>query len=309
MMKILILGAGGVGGYFGAHLLRSGADVTFLVRERRKALIEANGLQIETPRGAFSVRPKLLCANEVKPEYDLIILAPKSYDLDDALRSLDGTSGYGVVLPFLNGMDHLDVLDRQFGRAAVMGGVAHIAATITESGAIKQLNDIHSLTVGPRHPDQVELARAFVALCQAAEFDGIYAEDIEQVLWDKWVFLATLAGMTTVCRGSVGEIVATPHGEALTRQMYDACCEVAGLSGYPTGAAARERALTLLTTQGSAFTASMLRDLQAGQATEHEHVLGAMSRRGMALGLPMELLRLAHTHLAVQAGRRAGAGA
>lgn len=309
MMKILILGAGGVGGYFGAHLLRSGVDVTFLVRERRKALIEANGLQIETPRGAFSVHPKLVCANEVKPEYDLIILAPKSYDLDDALRSLDGAIGHGVVLPFLNGLDHLDVLDQRFGRAAVMGGVAHIAATITESGAIKQLNDIHSLTVGPRHPDQVELARAFVDLCQAAEFDGIYAEDIEQVLWDKWVFLATLAGMTTVCRGAVGEIVATPDGEALTRQMYDACCEVARLSGYPTGAAARERALTLLTTQGSAFTASMLRDLQAGQATEHEHVLGAMSRRGMALGLPMELLRLAHTHLAVQAGRRAGAGA
>jgi 2-dehydropantoate 2-reductase len=308
-MRILILGAGGVGGYFGAHLLRSGADVTFLVRERRKALIEANGLQIETPRGVFSVHPKLVCANEVKPEYDLIILAPKSYDLDDALRSLDGASGRGVVLPFLNGMDHLDALDQRFGRAAVMGGVAHIAATITESGAIRQLNDIHSLTVGPRHPDHAELARAFVALCQAAEFDGIYAEEIEQVLWDKWVFLATLAGMTTVCRGSVGEIVATPHGEALTRQMYDACCEVARLSGYPTGAAARERALTLLTTQGSAFTASMLRDLQAGQATEHEHVLGAMSRRGMALGLPMELLRLAHTHLAVQAGRRAGAGA
>lgn len=308
-MRILILGAGGVGGYFGAHLLRSGADVTFLVRERRKALIEANGLQIETPRGAFSVHPKLVCANEVKPEYDLIILAPKSYDLDDALRSLDGASGHGVVLPFLNGLDHLDALDQRFGRAAVMGGVAHIAATITESGAIRQLNDIHSLTVGPRHPDQAELARAFVDLCQAAEFDGIYAEDIEQVLWDKWVFLATLAGMTTVCRGSVGEIVATPHGEALTRQMYDACCEVARLSGYPNGAAARERALTLLTTQGSAFTASMLRDLQAGQATEHEHVLGAMSRRGMALGLPMDLLRLAHTHLAVQAGRRAGAGA
>lgn len=308
-MRILILGAGGVGGYFGAHLLRIGADVTFLVRERRKALIEANGLQIETPRGVFSVHPKLVCANEVKPEYDLIILAPKSYDLDDALRSLDGAIGRGVVLPFLNGMDHLDALDQRFGRAAVMGGVAHIAATITESGAIRQLNDIHSLTVGPRHPAHAELARAFVDLCQAAEFDGIYAEEIEQVLWDKWVFLATLAGMTTVCRGSVGEIVATPHGEALTRQMYDACCEVARLSGYPNGAAARERALTLLTTQGSAFTASMLRDLQAGQATEHEHVLDAMCRRGMALGLPMDLLRLAHTHLAVQAGRRDGAGA
>lgn len=309
MMKILILGAGGVGGYFGAHLLRSGADVTFLVRERRKALIEANGLQIETPRGAFSVRPKLVCASEVKPEYDLIILAPKSYDLDDALRSLEPASGHGVVLPFLNGMDHLEKLDRQFGRAAVMGGVAHVAATITESGAIRQLNDIHSLTVGPRHPAQAELARQFVALCQQTEFNGVYSDEIEQMLWDKWVFLATLAGMTTVCRGTVGEIVATSHGEALTRQMYEACCEVARLSGYPTGEAARERALGLLIKPGSDFTASMLRDLLAGQATEHEHVLDAMCRRGMALGLSMDLLRLAHTHLAVQAGRRAGAGA
>jgi len=302
-MKILILGAGGIGGYFGAQLLRSGADVTFLLREKRQALIAAEGLCIETPHGNFTVQPPTVTAASVTPIYDLIILAPKSYDLEDSLLSLENAVGSGVVLPFLNGIEHLAVLDRKFGRAKVMGGVAHIAAMITETGAVRQLNDIHSLTIGPRDPAHAELAKEFFALCGKAPFTSVYAEDIEQALWDKWVFLAALAGMTTLCRGSVGEMLATPYGEGLIRQMYDECCAVAHLSGYPTGEAATQRALGMLIAPGSPFTASMLRDLLAGQRTEYEHILGAMAKRGMALGLPMDLLRLAHTHLAVQAGQ------
>lgn len=302
-MKILVLGAGGIGGYFGARLLQVGADVTFLLRDKRRALIEAEGLHIETPHGDFTVRPVTVTAASVTPIYDLIILAPKSYDLDDALASLENAVGKAAILPFLNGIEHLAVLDRKFGRAKVMGGVAHIAATITERGAVRQLNDIHSLTVGPRDPVHADLARDFIALCKPAPFASVYSEDIEQALWDKWVFLAALAGMTTLCRGSVGEILATPYGESLLRQMYDECCAVARLSGYPTGAAASERALGMLIAPGSPFTASMLRDLQAGLRTEHAHILGAMAERGRALGLPMDLVRLAHTHLAVQAGR------
>lgn len=302
-MKILILGAGGIGGYFGAQLLRSGADVTFLVREKRQALIAAEGLRIETPHGNFTVPAPSVTASSVTPIYDLIVLAPKSYDLDDALVSLGNAVGRAIVLPFLNGIDHLDVLDQKFGRAAVMGGVAHIAATLTETGAVRQLTEMHRLTVGPRAPAHAALAREFVALCKKARFDSIYAEDIEQVLWDKWVFLAALAGMTTLCRGSVGEILATPYGDHLIRQMYDECCAVAGRSGHIPGPAAMANALDLLTAPGSGFTASMLRDLQSGQKTEHEHILRAMAERGIALGLPMDLVRLAHTHLAVQAGQ------
>ena len=302
-MKILILGAGGIGGYFGARLLQIGADVTFLLRDKRQALIKAEGLRIETPHGNFTVQPATVTAASVTPIYDLIILAPKSYDLDDALASLENAVGNGVVLLFLNGIEHLAILDHKFGRAKIMGGVAHIAATITESGAVRQLNDIHSLTVGSRDPAHADLDRDFIALCKQAPFASVHAEDIEQALWDKWVFLAALAGMTTLCRGSVGEILATPYGERLLRQMYDECCAVARLSGYPTGQAATERALGMLIAPGSPFTASMLRDLQAGQRTEHQHILGAMAERGIALGLPMDLVRLAHTHLAVQAGR------
>lgn len=308
-MKILILGAGGIGGYFGARLLQAGADVTFLVREKRKQLIDSAGLRIETPRGGFTVQPPTVTAATARPDYDLIMLAPKSYDLADALASVAPAQGRAVFLPFLNGIDHLATLDATFGRPRVMGGVAHIAATITDSGAVRQLSDLHRLTVGPRDAAHQALAHAFADACREAEFDSQYSEDIEQVLWDKWVFLATLAGMTTVCQGSVGEIVATPHGQALTVQMFQECCAVARASGHPIAAPAADQALGLLTQQGSTFTASMLRDLQAGQRTEHEHILGAMARRGRDAGLPMDLIRLAHTHMAVRAGQAAGRSA
>lgn len=301
-MKILILGAGGIGGYFGARLLQAGANVTFLVREKRQQVIARAGLQIETPQGSFSVQARTVTASSVEPEYDLIVLAPKAYDLDDALASLASADSRGVLLPLLNGLDHMGVLDAKYGRARVMGGVAHIAATLTEGGAVRQLTDMHQLTVGARDATHEPLARAFMAACGQAKFDSLYAENIEQVLWDKWVFLATLAGMTTVSQGSVGDIVATPHGLDLMRQMYAEACAVALASGHPIAPATAEAALRLLTTP-SVLTASMLRDLQGGQRTEHEHILGALARRGRDAGLPMDLLRLAYTHLAVYAAR------
>lgn len=302
-MKILMLGAGGIGGYFGARLLQAGADVTFLVRDKRQQLLANVGLQIESPHGNFTVQPRTVTAATVQPEYDIIVLAPKAYDLDDALASVAQAQGQAVFLPFLNGLDHLTVLDARFGRARVMGGVAHIAATITPSGAVKQLSALHTLTMGPRDAAHTALARAFADACAQARFDSAYSDAIEQVLWDKWVFLATLAGMTTLCQGSVGEIVATPYGKALTLQMFDECCAVAGTSGHAVSTAEADKARAMLTQVGGIFTASMLRDLQAGQRTEHEHILGAMARRGQAAGLSMELIRMAHTHMAVRAGQ------
>lgn len=302
-MKILILGAGGIGGYFGARLIQAGADVTFLLRERRKQQVDSEGLKIETPRGPFSVQPRTVTAQTAGPDYDLILLTPKAYDLDSALASLARADGRGVLLPFLNGIDHLQALDARYGRARVMGGVAHIAAALTPAGVVKQLSDLHRLTVGARDPAHGPLARDFAALGTGAGYDSLLSEDIEQVLWDKWVFLATLAGMTTVCQGSVGEIVATSEGEALTRAMYAQACAVAEADGHAVGDAAKTQAMAMLTQPGSAFTASMLRDLQGGLPTEHEHILGALARRGQQLGVGVDLLRLAYTHMAVRAAQ------
>lgn len=302
-MNILILGAGGIGGYFGAHLIRAGANVTYLLREQRKARIDAQGLRVETPQGAFVAQPRTLTAQEVQPEYDLILLAPKSYDLDDALQSLKGALGQGTVLPFLNGRDHLDTLDAMLGQERVMGGVAHIAATITPEGAIRQLTEMHRLTVGARHPSHQQLASDFIALCSKAPFDSILTDDIEQVLWDKWVFLATLAGMTTLCRGSVGDIVATPYGKEITVRMYDESCRVAQACGHAISTQTSVNAINMLTASGSSFTSSMLRDLLDGQRTEHDHILGAMIRKGHSLACPTPLLEVAHTNMDIQAKR------
>jgi 2-dehydropantoate 2-reductase len=303
-MKILIVGAGGIGGYFGAKLMNAGADLTFLLRPKRHQLIQSQGLTVETPKGSFTVHPQSVTADQLEPVYDLIILAPKSYDLDDSLKSIGKASAKGVLLPFLNGLSHIEVLDQQFGKARVMGGVAHIAAMITDSGAVKQLTDMHMLTVGHRATEHEPLAREFFELCKQTDFDRVYSEKIEQVLWDKWVFLATLAGMTTMCRGSVGDIVATPYGRELTLAMYGECCAIANANGFPIGDTAKAKAAEMLTKEGSPFTASMLRDFLSGQRTEHDHILGEMIKKGDHAKMSCALLKMAYTHISVDQAKR-----
>ncbi len=299
-MKILILGAGGVGGYFGARLIQAGADVTYLLRDKRHAKIQAEGLVIETPKDTFTVQPKAITRDQLKPEYDLIVLAPKSFDFEDALASLEGASAKGVFLPFLNGLDHIQQLDAKFGKDRVMGGVAQIAATISSTGAVKQLTDLHMLTVGHRSAANEQIARDFYALCENAGFDRLYSENIEQSLWDKWVFLASLAGMTTLCRGHVGKISAAPWGIESTTALYAESCAIAAANGFPTKESAQKRSLDMLTNVKSSFAASMLRDLTQGNMTEHEHILGQLIQRGVRKGVACPLLKLAHTHLVVE---------
>jgi len=300
LMKILIVGAGGIGGFFGAKLHQAGANVTFLLREQRYELIQKQGLTVETPRGSFTIRPGIVLAKQLESVYDLIILACKAFDLENALSSIIKASSQGVILPLLNGFTHLETLDRQFGKERVVGGIAHIAATITESGAIKQLTELNSLTVGPRAPGQEALCQALFALCKKADFDSFYKENIEQALWDKWTFLATLAGMTTICRGSVGEIVATPYGKDLSGKMFAECCAIATSQGRPIVQSTQSASQEILTKEESSFTASMLRDLLTGKRDEHKHILGDLIDFANLNSIDCPLLKIAYTHMAVE---------
>jgi len=299
-MKILVVGAGGIGGFYGAQLHQVGADITFLLRGKRKQLIDEKGLTIETPKNHFTIFPKTVLADQLEPIYDLIILAPKAFDLADSLNSISKASSHGMILPFLNGFTHLAVLDQQFGQNRVLGGVAHIAATITESGSVKQLNEMKTLTVGPRNQNQVAVCQDFFQLCNKADFDSFYRDDIELALWEKWVFLATLAGATTICRGSIGDIVATTYGKDLIQQMFHECCEIATSLGYTISDQARIKSLEILTKAGSPFTASMLRDLLAGNKNEHEHILGELINFAVKNSIECPLLKIAYTHMAVE---------
>lgn len=303
-MKILILGAGGVGGYFGGRLIEAGANITYLVREKRQQSLREHGLKVESPHGNMSLEVKTVTAETVKPDFDLILLAPKAYDLDASLASLENAVGSNTVfLPFLNGIAHLRQLDERFGAQRVMGGVAHIAAELTDAGVVRQLTPLHSLTVGHRDPAHESVAREFFALCQQADFDSVYSENIQGALWTKWAFLAALAGSTTMYRGSVGQIMATSNGNELIRAMYAECLSIAKACDSPVPLSAQEKALTMLTAPDSSLTASMLRDLLSGRKTEHEHVLGELVRTAQSRNLSVPLLAASYCHMQVETGR------
>lgn len=302
-MNILILGAGGVGGYFGGRLIEAGADVTYLVREKRQQTLREKGLEIESPHGNLTLQVKTATAQTVKPDFDLILLAPKAYDLDASLASLENAVGKtAVLLPFLNGITHMQRLDAHYGKHRVMGGVAHIAAELTETGVVRQLTPMHSLTVGHRDPAHESIARDFFGLCQRAKFDSFYSENIQETLWIKWAFLATLAGATTMFRGSVGRIMATENGPDLVRALYAECLAVAQAYGSAIPADAQEKAQKMLTQLDSPLTASMLRDLLSGRRTEHDHVLGEMVRMAQDKNLSVPLLAASYCHMQVETG-------
>lgn len=310
-MKLLFLGAGGVGGYFGGRLVEAGADVTFLVRPARAERIARDGLRIRSPLGDARLDVRTVTRDSVTPDHDLVVLSPKAYDLDDAIETLAPAVGPRTcVLPLLNGLAHMDRLDARFGRDRVLGGVAQIGAMLDPDGVVVHLNPVQSLIAGGRDPATQAVAAAFVDCCRSARFDATLSPDIVASLWEKWTFLAALAGLTTLMRAPVGPIVAADHGDRLARAFHAECIAVAAAHGQRVSDDAQSRALGMLTRRGSPFSASMLRDLQSGQRTEHDHVLGDLITRGAARGVATPLLMAAHCQLQLRsAEREAAAGA
>jgi 2-dehydropantoate 2-reductase len=304
-MKILVLGAGGVGGYFGGRMAQAGADVTFLVRPRRAEALAREGLRIESRFGDANFAVRTVTSEKLEPEYDLLILTAKAYDLESAIEAIAPALGErGCVLPLLNGISHLEALDARFARERVLGGVAYIAATLAPGGRIRHLNDFHRLVFGPRAPSQKPLCEALGAALAGVRFEWKLLDAIEQAMWDKWVLLATLAGITCLMRAAVGDIAATPAGERLTLALLAECAATAAAAGFPTPGAALADYRGMLTRKGSDFTASMLRDIESGGRTEGDHILGALLARARRHGVAAPLLEVATTHLEAYAARR-----
>lgn len=308
-MRLLVLGAGGVGGYFGGRFAEAGADVTFLVRPGRAAQLARDGLRVRSPVGDFTRAVRCIGESELAGDgrHDAVLLTCKAYDLDAAITTITPAVENGAsVVPLLNGMRHLDQLDGVFGRAAVLGGLCQIAATLTPEGEVQQLNNLQLMIIGTRAPGQEAVTAAFAQAANGVKFDFQVSEVIAQDMWEKFVLLATLAGMTCLMRATVGEIMATSEGEALMGELLGECDSVAGAAGHAARPAFMQRARSLLTARGSSFAASMLRDVERGNRIEGAHVVGDMLERGRAAGLPVPLLRVAFTNLqAYEAHREA----
>jgi len=298
-MRVLVVGAGAIGGYFGGRLLQAGRDITFLVRPRRAAELASTGLVIKSPNGDVTLpNPPVVQADTLKEKFDVVLLSCKAFDLDDAIKSFAPAVGPNTsIIPLLNGMLHLNALDEKFAYERVLGGLCAIAATLNEAREVVQLQPMQSLTFGERDGKMTDRVRAITEIFAGGKFGSVASENILQEMWEKWVFLASLAASTSLMRSSVGNILAAPGGRDFLLGILDECSAIAKAGGYAPRAPCLERATGMLTTEGSQLTASMFRDIKAGAKVEADHVIGDLIVRGDAAKIPVPKLRTAYTHL------------
>jgi 2-dehydropantoate 2-reductase len=303
-MRLLVVGAGATGGYFGGRLAHAGRDVTFLVRTRRAAELQAKGLKVKSPQGGFELAPKLVSAGGIAAHFDAILLTVKSYGLEAAIEDLAPAVGPDtMILPVLNGMRHMDVIAQRFGQHALAGCVCRIPAQLDEEGRIVHLGTFHSLDYGELDGARSERIEQLDAFMRNAGFDARLSATILQDMWEKWVMLASLAGVTCLMRGSVGEVVAAPGGRDFVNRLLDEIAAIAAAAGHAPGEAFLAETRVQLTEPGSAFTASMYRDIQKGAPIEADQIVGDLLVRARQAGVPAPLLAAAHTHLAVYQNR------
>jgi len=304
-MRVLVVGAGAIGGYFGGRLLEAGRDATFLVRPRRAAQLSHTGLVIRSPQGDFSsAAPPTIQAEALSAPFDLVLLSCKAYDLDVAIESFAPAVGpQTAILPLLNGMAQLDSLDRRFGKGPALGGLCLISASLDPEGRILHLNDLHGLTFGERDGARSPRAEAIAAAFTGARFDARLSAAIVQEMWEKWVFIATLAGLNCLMRASIGDIVAAGASD-LALALLEECAVIAEEQGHPPSQPVIERIRAMITAPGSPITASMLRDIENNAPVEADHIIGDLiRRREVAPG--NSLLRVAYAHLMAYEARRA----
>ncbi len=298
-MRILVVGAGAIGGYFGGRMLQGGCDITFLVRPRRAAELASAGLVIKSPNGDVTLKnPPTVQADALKEKFDVVLLSCKAFDLDDAIKSFAPAVGdKTAIIPLLNGMKHLDVLDGKFGRARVLGGLCAIAVTLNEKREVVQLQPMQSLGFGERDDTMSGRVRAIADDFAKGNCGTAASEHVIQDMWEKWVFLASLAASTSLMRASVGDILSAPDGKDFLLGMLDESSAVATAEGHTPNGPFFQRTRGMLTTEGSPMTASMFRDIKAGLPVEADHVIGDLIARGDAGKVPVPRLRVAYTHL------------
>ncbi len=303
-MRILMIGAGGTGGYLGARLAAAGRDVAFLVRPKRAAHLRANRLQVISPAGNLDIVPKLIETGGIVSPFDLVFLTVKGFSLEAALDDMAPAIGAEtMILPVLNGMRHMDLLTARFGAKAVIGGVCRVAAILDEQGRVAHINTLHDLVYGERDGRTTPRIQSVDVAMQGCGFDARLSDTVEREMWEKWILLATLGGITCLMRGSVGEIEAVPNGAAFALAFLDEVVGVVRIVGRAPSDAFVTQAKGIITAKGSKQTPSMYRDMQQGLPVEADQIIGDLLVRAQKAGLATPLIAAAYANLVVYQNR------
>ncbi len=265
-------------------------------------MLAEHGLTIRSARGDATLpAPPTVQADAIAGPFDAIVLSCKAFDLDDAMVSLAPAVGPATkILPLLNGIAHIDALAARFGEATVLGGQCQISTTLEPDGTVRQFGDMQALSLGERSGPAGAVTQALATALTPC--GGRLSETIVQDMWDKWVFITTIAATTCLMRTTIGDVV-TAEATEIPLGIAAECAAIAEHNGHPARPALLERLHAMVTTAGSPLTASMLRDVERGGAVEVDHVLGDLLRRGEAGASP--LLRVAYLQLKAYQARLA----
>ena len=298
-MKVLILGVGGLGSFFGAHLQKTNCDVTFLVTDKTKKLVSETGIKILSDFGNFKINPILITKKSLKINYDVIIISCKAYHLDEAIADLKPTQKNAIIIPLLNGQAHISKLEKAFKRENVFGGVAHVSSNTTSPGEIKHVGKIKRLTFGSRYEANKNIANEFYQLCRKADFQTMLSDNIDQDIWEKWIFLATIAGATTLFQTSIDNINTKPNGKIFIQNLWNECINISKENGYELRAESKNLHEDLLFKSDVPFKASMLVDMEKKLMTEHEHIFFEFIKLGKKKKLDTSLLEICYLNMSI----------
>lgn len=277
-MKWAFLGAGALGVYFGGRLQQAGVPVQYLVRPARKALLQKTGLIIRSPLGDYHGPCDLTTDPSALSDADVVVLAVKSPHLAGALASLDAIPNV-PILPVLNGIEHMTVLQKRYpGR--VLGGVVHIEATLDPEGAVIHGNPMARFTLGALDPAHQKLAENLGADLMRSHVETKISQDIRLDLWQKYFLIDMMSGLTTATGLAVGPIRTVPATMAVAERMADEFLQVAQAEGTSLGTQAWTIFMRQLEAFSPTMTSSMARDKEKGLVLETDHIQGAIIRLG-----------------------------
>lgn len=299
-MRLLVVGAGAVGGYFGARLAQAGRDVTFLVRGERAKQLKTDGVQLTSPHGDVTMPVKAILADELKESFDIVFLSMKGFALGQAMNDFARAVGPSTtILPVLNGMNHMETLGSRFGRESIIGGVCMVSTEMDKDGRIVQLSEVQRLSYGELDRQLTPRIKKVDETFRDAGFDTQLSVDIVQGMWEKWVQLAAAGAITCLMRGDIGQVARAPGGVEFSRALLLECIAIATVCGHRPSPHFQQQQAATLTEKDSKFTTSLYRDLLRGNRIEVDTILGDLLKHAQTHTIEVPLLRAAYTHLSV----------
>ena len=304
-MKILVVGAGAIGGYFGGRLLEKGEDVTFLVREKRKKQLEKTGLKVESVKGNFEVSPPVMLAGENEDKFDVILITTKSYQLSGVIEDvrLHLKEG-GIILPLLNGIAHMDVLIEAFGEDAVIGGLCFIESTLNEQGTVVQTSPINQLVYGERTGERTQRIEQLETVFEGTKADFVLSEDIDQDMWHKYLFITAMSGVTSLMESPIGPITELESGQRVLAELLNEITKVMRKMEAPIKDDIVDLQYKRILDLNGSMKSSMQRDMEKSLPIEADHLQGFLIKKAREHNLSVPILDTIYTKMTLYEKQR-----